>query len=67
MNKYKVTKAFSLLDKHLLIPDDIVYAEEVRQMTHVYSPKTRKLLGRLSTEQFKTFVKLDRRRSPIKE
>ena len=56
MKKYLVILPFSLLDKTLLMKDDFIYAEEVRQMTHIYSPKTKKYIGKVSTEKFKTLV-----------
>jgi hypothetical protein len=56
MKKYLIIKPFSLLEKSLLLQDDIVFAEEVRSMTHVYHPKTRKLLGKISTKEFTELV-----------
>ena len=56
MEKYLVLHPFSLLDKSLLLPDDIIYAEEVRSMTHVFSPKSKKFVGKISTEKFKELV-----------
>lgn len=41
------------MEKVLLIPEDEIYTEEVRTMTHVYSPKTRKLLGKVYSTDFK--------------
>jgi hypothetical protein len=56
MKKYKVLKAFSLLEKILIIEGEEIYAEQVRQMFHIYSPKTKKRIGTLSSEVFKDFV-----------
>tara|TARA_R110000868_G_scaffold14426_4_gene67218 strand:+ start:30939 stop:31124 length:186 start_codon:yes stop_codon:yes gene_type:complete len=56
MKKYLIIKPFSLLEKSLLLQDDIVYAEEVRTMTHVYLPRTRKLLGKIATIVFTELV-----------
>lgn len=56
MEKYEITKPFSLLEKVLVIPGDTVYAEQKLQMIHVYSPKTRKLLGKATIEQFKNYT-----------
>lgn len=58
MKKYTVISAFSLLSRTLIIEEDIIYAELVRQMYHVYSPKTRKLLGKVSEGVFKGSVTL---------
>jgi len=57
MKKYKVTTPFSLLEKVLLVENDEIYAEKVRQMYHIYSPKTRKRIGTLSEQLFNSFVK----------
>lgn len=56
MKKYKVKASFSLLEKVLLIPEDEIYAEKVRQMYQIYSPKTRKRIGSLSEKEFLNFV-----------
>ena len=56
MKKYLVVIPFSLFDKALLLTDEIIYAEEVRKMTHVYSPRTKKIIGKVSTEKFKELV-----------
>jgi len=56
MKKYKVTKPFSLLEKVLLIETDEIYAEQVREMYHIYWPKTRKKIGSLSSKLFNDFV-----------
>lgn len=58
MKKYTIVNAFSLLNRVLLIEGDIVYAELIRQMYHIYSPKTRKCLGTISSEKFLNFVDL---------
>jgi len=47
MKKYVITKAFSVLEKVLLIPGDEVYAEPRLQMMLIYSIKTRKLIGKV--------------------
>lgn len=57
MKKYIATGAFSLLDKVLIIPCDEIYAEPIRKMMHIYSPKTRKYIGQLSIEKFNKLVK----------
>lgn len=56
MKKYKVTTPFSLLEKVLLVENDEIYAEKVRQMYHIYSPKTRKRIGSLSETKFNDYV-----------
>lgn len=57
MKKYKVIKPFSLLERILLVETDEIYAEKVRQMYHIYSPKTRKRIGTLSETLFNQYVK----------
>jgi hypothetical protein len=52
MKKYTVIKPFSLLEKILLVETDEIYAEKVRQMYQIYSPKTRKRIGSLSEKLF---------------
>lgn len=56
MKKYVVLKPFSVLEKHLFVPGDIVYAEPIRLMTNVYLPKTRKLAGKIATDKFNECV-----------
>lgn len=56
MKKFLIIHPFSLLDKTLVLIDDIVYAEEVRTMTHVYSPKTKKCMGKIATSKFINYV-----------
>lgn len=56
MEKYVIKKPFSLMEKVLLVPEDEVYAEQVLMMMHVYSPKTRKLLGKAKIDQFKDYT-----------
>lgn len=56
MKKYLVLLPFSLLDKSLMMMDDIIFGEEVRSMTHVYSPKTKRFVGKISTRVFKDLV-----------
>lgn len=56
MKKYTVKKAFSLLEKMLILEGDEIYAEKVRQMFHIYSPKTRKRIGTVSERLFETFI-----------
>lgn len=56
MKKYEVKKAFSVLEKVLLIPSDEIYAEEIRMMVNVFSIKTRKLIGKVSIELFNESV-----------
>ena len=60
MKKYKITKAFSVLEKSLLIPDDEVYAEQRRSMILIYSIKTRKLIGSVSELLFYASAKVMR-------
>ena len=60
MKRYKVTAAFSLLEKVLMIEDDVVYAEVTLQMMSCYSPKTRKFLGKVSIEKFNKHTKEDK-------
>ena len=52
MKKYIVNSAFSLLEKILIVDGDTIYAEEDRMMFSLYSPKTRKRIGRVSKEKF---------------
>lgn len=56
MKKYEIKKAFSVLEKVLLIPGDKVYAEENRMMVAVYSIKTRKIIGKVSIDVFNDSV-----------
>lgn len=56
MKKYEIKKAFSLLEKVLLIEGDQVYAEQKLSMIQVYSPKTRKLLGKASIVDFDNYT-----------
>lgn len=56
MKKYKVTQSFSLLERVLIIETDEIYAEKILEMYHVYSPKTRKRLGKISSKVFNYFV-----------
>lgn len=71
MKKYIVTKAFSVLEKILLIPEDEIYAEPRLFMILVYSIKTRKLIGKVSKVEFdkctKVFRKLKVRNEMISE
>ena len=53
MEKYLALEAFSLLDKTLIVPEDIIYAEPVRLMMHIYSPKTKKFIGKVKATKFK--------------
>jgi hypothetical protein len=59
MKKYTVTTPFSLLERVLLVENDEIYAEKVRQMYHIYSPKTRKRIGTLSSTLFNEYVKIN--------
>lgn len=56
MKKFLVLLPFSLLDKVLLMKDDFIYAEPVREMTHIYSPKTKKYIGKVSSQTFEKMV-----------
>lgn len=56
MKKYEIKKAFSVLEKVLLIPGDEVYAEQKLMMMNIYSSKTRKLVGKVSIELFNNSV-----------
>lgn len=56
MKKYKVVQPFSLLEKILIVENDEIYAEKVRQMYQIYSPKTRKRIGSLSETKFNEYV-----------
>jgi len=56
MKKYTVAKPFSLLEKVLMMENDEIYAEQVREMFHIYSPKTRKRIGSLTARTFEDFV-----------
>lgn len=58
MKKYEIKTAFSLLERVLMIETDIIYAEKVREMIHIYSPKTRKRLGTVSEPIFDEHTKL---------
>jgi len=59
MRKYTVFAPFSLLERVLLVENDEIYAEKVRQMYHIYSPKTRKRIGTLSSTLFNEYVKIN--------
>lgn len=52
MKKYIVNSAFSLLERVLVVDGDTIYAEEDRLMISLYSPKTRKRIGRVPKEKF---------------
>lgn len=56
MEKYIIKKAFSCLEKVLVIEGDEVYAEKVRLMYQIYSIKTRKRIGSISAEKFETYI-----------
>ena len=56
MKKYLIAKAFSTLNKVLIIDGDEVYAEQVRLMYNIYSIKTRKLIGSVSEKLFETYI-----------
>lgn len=56
MKKYKVTKPFSLLERILIVENDEIYAEQVREMFHIYSPKTRKRIGTISSKLFNEYT-----------
>ena len=56
MKKYIVKNSFALLEKILIVEGDEIYAEQVRLMYHIYSPKTRKRLGSVSAQTFPNFV-----------
>jgi hypothetical protein len=56
MKKYEIKTAFSLLERVLVVEGDVIYAEAIRKMHHVYSAKTRKRLGTISSEQFLKFI-----------
>ncbi len=56
MKKYTVKQAFSLLERVLIVENDEIYAEKIRQMYHIYSSKTRKRLGTISEVEFPKFV-----------
>lgn len=56
MKKYRVVQPFSLLEKILIVENDEIYAEKVRQMYQIYSPKTRKRIGSLSETKFNEYV-----------
>jgi hypothetical protein len=56
MKKYLVLLPFSLSEKYLIMIDDIIFAESVRQMTHIYSSKTKRYVGKVSTKIFVDLV-----------
>ena len=56
MKKYIVKNSFALLEKILIVEGDEIYAEQVRLMYHIYSPKSRKRLGSVSTKLFPQYV-----------
>lgn len=56
MKKYIIKKAFSCLERILVIEGDEVYAEKVRMMYQIYSIKTRKRIGSISAEKFETYI-----------
>lgn len=57
MKRYVVGTPFSLIERVLIVEEDVIYAEKVRQMYHIYSPKTRKRLGTVSEVIFKEHIK----------
>lgn len=58
MKKYLVVLPFSLLERRLVIEGEVIYAELIRQMYHLYDRKTKKRLGTISSEKFLNFVDL---------
>jgi hypothetical protein len=60
MKKYTITKAFSVLEKILLIPEDEIYAEQRLSMMLIYSIKTRKMIGKVSIDIFNSSAKTTR-------
>jgi hypothetical protein len=52
MKKYTVIKAFSIMEKALLIPEDEIYAELAISHYKVFNPKTRKYIGSITQEKF---------------
>ena len=56
MKKYTIKKAFSCLEKVLVIEGDEVYAEKVRKMYQIYSIKTRKRIGSVSESLFESYI-----------
>jgi hypothetical protein len=52
MNKYLVINPFSLSEKVIVTNGDVVYAELKFKMYHIYCPKTKKYLGKISQEVF---------------
>lgn len=56
MKKYTIKKAFSCLEKVLVIEGDEVYAEKVRKLYQIYSMKTRKRIGSVSEELFESYI-----------
>jgi hypothetical protein len=58
MEKYIVIKAFSVLEKALLIPEDEVYAEEFPANRYrIFNIKTRKLIGLIGADKFMNSVR----------
>lgn len=58
MKKYLVVLPFSLLERRLVVEGEVLYAELIRQMYHLYDRKTKKRLGTISSEKFLNFVDL---------
>lgn len=56
MKKYTVKKAFSCLERVLVIDGDEVYAEKIRSMYQIYSIKTRKRIGSVSSTLFESYI-----------
>jgi hypothetical protein len=56
MKKYLIKVAFSCLERVLVIEGDEVYAEKVREMYQIYSIKTRKRIGSVSSQLFETYI-----------
>lgn len=57
MKKYTVIKAFSVLEKALLIPEDEIYAEQAVSNYRIFNAKTRKYIGAVSQEKFEKVAK----------
>jgi len=57
MKEYIVIKAFSILDKVLILPEDKIYAEQNISQYRIFNAKTRKFIGAVSAEKFETLVK----------
>lgn len=55
LKKYKVKKAYTILGRTLMLPDDLIYAELGlnNHNYNIFNPKTRKFMGTVFNDKFK--------------